>query len=61
MVGFLPAARIWQQLLWSDKFSFGNPQSRTRLEQRFFNIPGSTDVQHCFRQLFKLGIPISTQ
>lgn len=51
--------RIWQQLLWSDKFSFGTLQSRTRLEQRFFDIPGSTDVHHRFRQLFKLGIPIA--
>lgn len=51
--------RIWQQLLWSDRFSFGTLQSRTRFEQRFFDIPGSTDVHNRFRQLFKLGIPIA--
>jgi len=51
--------RIWQQVLWSDRFSFGTLQSRTRFEQRFFDIPGSTDVHNRFRQLFKLSIPIA--
>ena len=51
--------RIWQQLLYNNTFSFGTLQSRTRLEQRFFDIPGSTDVHHRFRQLFKLAIPIA--
>lgn len=51
--------RIWQQLLWTDRFSFGVLQSRTRFEQRFFDIAGSTDVHNRFRQMFKLAIPIA--
>lgn len=50
--------RIWQQLLWADKFSFGTITSRTRMEQRFFDIPGSTDDGHRFRQMFKLSVPM---
>lgn len=54
--------RIWQQLLWSDTFSFGTVTSRTRMEQRFFDthIPGSTadGHGHRFRQFLKLTIPM---
>ncbi|MCP5245872.1 MAG: DUF2490 domain-containing protein [Burkholderiales bacterium] len=51
--------RIWQQILWNDRFSFGSLQSRTRFEQRYFDIPGSTDVGYRVRQLFKLTVPIA--
>ncbi|MCC7135460.1 MAG: DUF2490 domain-containing protein [Nitrosomonas sp.] len=51
--------RIWQQLLWSDKFSFGTLTSRTRLEQRFFSgLPRSEDTGYRFRQFIKLSIPL---
>tara|TARA_R110002073_G_scaffold247271_1_gene410226 strand:- start:522 stop:1253 length:732 start_codon:yes stop_codon:yes gene_type:complete len=50
--------RIWQQLLLEDKYSFGTAISRTRFEQRFFDIPGSTDISHRYRQMFKLSIPV---
>lgn len=50
--------RIWQQLLWSDKYSFGKIMSRTRFEQRFFDIPGSSDVAYRYRQLFKISFPM---
>ncbi len=48
--------RIWQQLLWSDKFSFGTLTSRSRLEQRF--IPTGSQVGWRFRQMFKVSIPM---
>jgi Protein of unknown function (DUF2490) len=50
--------RIWQQLSLKDNYSFGTAISRTRLEQRFFDIPGSTDVAYRYRQLFKLSTPM---
>ncbi|WP_245738904.1 DUF2490 domain-containing protein [Nitrosomonas marina] len=54
--------RIWQQLLWSDTFSFGTITSRTRLEQRFFDFdqPGNTadGHGHRFRQFLKLTVPM---
>ncbi len=50
--------RIWQQLLWANQYSFGTITSRTRMEQRFFDIQGSTDVAHRFRQMFKLAVPL---
>jgi len=51
--------RIWQQLLWSDKFSFGTLTSRTRFEQRFFSdLPRSEDTGYRFRQFVKLTIPL---
>jgi hypothetical protein len=50
--------RIWQQLLWSNPYSFGKITSRTRTEQRFFDIQGSTDVAHRLRQLLKWSIPL---
>lgn len=51
--------RIWQQILYNNRFSFGALQSRTRFEQRYFDIPGSTDVGYRVRQLFKLTIPVT--
>ncbi len=50
--------RIWQQLLWAKPYSFGKITSRTRTEQRFFDIPGSSDVAYRFRQFFKWSIPM---
>ncbi len=50
--------RIWQQLSLKDKYSIGTVVSRTRFEQRFFDIPGSTDVSHRYRQMFKLSVPM---
>jgi hypothetical protein len=49
--------RIWQQLLWSDKFSFGALTSRSRMEQRF--IPTGSQVGWRFRQMLKLSVPWS--
>lgn len=48
--------RIWQQVLWSDKFSFGTLTSRSRLEQRF--IPTGSEVGWRFRQMFKVSVPM---
>ncbi len=50
--------RIWQQLLWNNTYSFGTITSRTRTEQRFFDIQGSSDVGHRFRQMFKISVPM---
>ena len=50
--------RVWQQLSLRDHYSFGTVISRTRLEQRFFDIPGSTDVAYRYRQMFKLSTPM---
>jgi hypothetical protein len=50
--------RMWQQLLWSDTFSFATTTLRTRLEERFFDISQSDDVAFRFRQLAKLTLPI---
>ncbi len=49
--------RLWQQLLLKDTYSIGVVSSRTRLEQRFFDIPGSTDVSHRYRQKLRLSVP----
>ena len=50
--------RVWQQLLWSNPYSFGTITSRTRMEQRTFDIQGSTDVAHRFRQFLKWTVPM---
>lgn len=50
--------RVWQQLLWSNPYSFGTITSRTRMEQRTFDIQGSTDVGHRFRQFLKWTVPM---
>lgn len=34
--------RIWQQLTWSERFDWGTPFARTRLEQRFDERGGET-------------------
>ena len=49
--------RIWQQVLWSDKFADITLTSRSRLEQRF--IPTGSDVGWRFRQMFKASVPIA--
>lgn len=48
--------RLWQQVLWSDNFSFGTVTSRSRLEQRF--IPTGSQVGWRFRQLLKISVPM---
>lgn len=49
--------RIWQQVLWSDKFADITLTSRSRLEQRF--IPTGSNVGWRFRQMFKASVPIA--
>ena len=49
---------VWQQLSLKDSYSFGTVISRTRFEQHFFDIPGSSDVAQLFRQMLKLTTPI---
>ncbi|MSR16693.1 MAG: DUF2490 domain-containing protein [Methylococcaceae bacterium] len=49
--------RIWEQLLWSNKFSDITLTSRSRLEQRF--IPTGSDVGWRFRQMFKASVPLA--
>ena len=50
--------RVWQQVLWRDKFSFGTVQSRSRLEERMIPQLGQ-DVGLRYRQLLKLSVPLS--
>jgi hypothetical protein len=50
--------RMWQQLLWSDTYSFASAALRFRIEERFFDIAHSDDVAFRFRQLAKLTLPI---
>ena len=47
--------RIWQQLLYTQKFSAFSFTARSRFEQRF--IPLGQDVGWRFRQLLKASIP----
>ena len=49
---------LWQQLSVRNDYSFGAVISRTRFEQHFLDIPGSTDVAQLFRQMIKLSIPM---
>jgi hypothetical protein len=49
---------LWQQLSLQEHYSFGTLASRTRFEQHFFDIPGSTDTAQFFRQMFKLSSPL---
>ncbi|MCW5598948.1 MAG: DUF2490 domain-containing protein [Nitrosomonas sp.] len=55
--------RLWQQLIYTDNFSFGRFQWRSRFEQRFFDSdipdPGPNDVAYRFRQLWKFSFPMS--
>ena len=50
--------RVWQQVLWRDKFSFGTVQARSRLEERMIPQLGQ-DVGLRYRQLLKLSVPLS--
>ena len=54
--------RLWEQVTWADNFSFGRLSTRSRFEQRFFDhnapIAGNDDVNHRFRQLVKLAVPM---
>ena len=50
--------RVWQQVLWRDKFSFGTVQVRSRLEERMIPQLGQ-DVGLRYRQLLKLSVPLS--
>lgn len=50
--------RSWQQVLWSDHLSFGTVSSRSRFEQRLFDIPDTESVGHRYCQLLKLSIPL---
>jgi hypothetical protein len=49
--------RIWQQVLWSDKFAGVTLTSRSRFEQRFMQT--GSDVGWRFRQLFKASVPVA--
>jgi len=49
--------RIWQQLLWSNRFERVGFLSRTRLEQRF--VENGDDTGWRFRQFFKLTYPFA--
>jgi hypothetical protein len=51
--------RSWQQWLWSDELSYGTFVSRSRFEQRFFDIPETEDVGYRYRHLLKVSIPLS--
>lgn len=48
--------RIWEQFLWSDKYSWGTLTSRSRLEQRF--MPTGSQVGWRFRQMVKASLPM---
>lgn len=48
--------RIWQQVLWNDKFAGISLMSRSRLEERFLQT--GSDVGWRFRQMFKASIPL---
>ncbi|CAH1195783.1 conserved exported hypothetical protein [Candidatus Nitrotoga sp. BS] len=49
--------RVWQQLLWNDKLSFGTASSRSRLEERLVPRLGD-DTALRFRQMFKISVPL---
>ncbi|RFC39978.1 MAG: Protein of unknown function (DUF2490) [Candidatus Nitrotoga sp. CP45] len=50
--------RFWQQLLWSDNFTFGTASSRSRLEERLAPRLGD-DTAMRFRQMFKISVPLT--
>ena len=50
--------RIWQQALWSDRFSFGTVALRSRIEERWVNSSVSPDVAYRYRQLIRILMPI---
>lgn len=49
--------RIWQQVLWQDRFSFGTVASRSRVEQRF-DPWQSGDVAYRYRHLVRVLMPL---
>lgn len=50
--------RLWQQVMWRDKFSWGSLTARSRLEERW--APRVGDVMAVrYRQLIKASIPLS--
>ena len=49
--------RMWQQVLWQDRFSFGTVASRSRLEQRWSPWQ-SDDVAHRYRHLVRVLLPL---
>jgi hypothetical protein len=63
--------RVWQQVLWSDKFSWGRLTARSRLEERFVPShigtasnpgdpsPANSTMAARYRQLIKASIPLS--
>ncbi|SCY47260.1 DUF2490 domain-containing protein [Nitrosospira sp. Nsp13] len=63
--------RVWQQVLWSDKFSWGRLTARGRLEERFVPdhigtasnpgdpSPANSTMAARYRQLIKASIPLS--
>lgn len=51
--------RIWQQLSWSDAYSWGNLSTRTRLEQRL--LSSGSDTGWRFRQFLKYTHPLSSK
>lgn len=51
--------RAWQQLLWTDKFSWGRLTSRSRLEERFVPSHIGNDMGARYRYLIKASIPLS--
>ncbi len=51
--------RIWQQLLWSDHYSWGNVSTRTRFEERL--LSNGNDTGWRFRQLVKYTHPLFSE
>jgi hypothetical protein len=63
--------RVWQQVIWSDKFSWGRLTARGRLEERFVPdhigtasnpgdpSPANSTMAGRYRQLIKASIPLS--
>lgn len=49
--------RIWQQALWTDRFSFGTLTARSRMEERYSPWQ-SGEVAYRYRQLVKILWPI---
>jgi len=49
--------RIWQQALWTDRFSFGTLTARSRMEQRFSPWQ-SDDTAYRYRQLVRILMPL---
>ncbi len=50
--------RLWQALLWKNKFSFGTVTNLSRLEERFAPRLGD-DTGIRFRHMFKISVPLT--